>query len=74
MSKKPRTLEASISLLTYIWLKWIDNYDKSNNLRLSVSQRRKSTIRYEQLQALRYKIINEINNNFELQYGINRKH
>jgi hypothetical protein len=65
-NKKPRTLETCISMLVYIWLKWSDNYNKSNNTSLSLLERRQSTIRYESLQTIRYKIISEINYNFQI--------
>jgi hypothetical protein len=65
-AKTPRNLETNISMLVYIWLKWSDNYSKSNDTSLSLSKRRQHTIRYEQLQTIRYKIINEINSNFQL--------
>ena len=65
-NKKPRTLETCISMLVYIWLKWSDNYSKSNNTSLSLLERRQSTIRYENLQTMRYKIISEINHNFQI--------
>ena len=59
-TKTLRSLETNISMLAYIWLKWSDNYNKSNDISLSLLERRQCTIRYEQLQTMRYKIINEI--------------
>jgi hypothetical protein len=65
-TKTPRNLETNISMLVYIWLKWSDNYNKSNDTSLSLLERRQSTVRYENLQTMRYKVINEINCNFQL--------
>lgn len=60
-----RTIDTYIELLTFIWLKWVDNFQKSKNFTYNISDRRKSAERCEKLQRLRYRLITKINKDFE---------
>jgi hypothetical protein len=65
MKKRNRTIEDYISILTYIWIKWINNHEISNDKSLSFSKRREGGERCERLQAVRQKIIILLNREFE---------
>lgn len=62
---KKRSLNLCVELLTYVWIKWIINYEKSNDSNLNIKERRKSADRCEKIQKIRYKIIKQINDIFE---------
>jgi hypothetical protein len=62
---KKREISDYVSLLTYVWIKWIDNHVKSNDVKNDLLIRRKSGERCENLQRIRQKIIQQINKNFE---------
>jgi len=62
---KSRGISDFIGILTYIWIKWIDNHNKSNDTSISFKERRKSGERCEKLQRIRQKVIQEINKNFD---------
>lgn len=62
---KIREISDYVNLLTYIWIKWIDNHNKSNNKNFSFKERRLSGERCEKLQRIRQRIIQLINKNFE---------
>lgn len=64
MSKK-RNLNRCVQILTYLWLKWIVNYEKSNDSSLDMKQRRSCAERCEKMQRIRYKVISEIDRGIE---------
>lgn len=61
---KKRKISDYVNILTFIWIKWIDNHLKSNDLSLSLKERRSCGERCEKLQRIRQKTIQEINNTF----------
>lgn len=61
---KSRNISDFIGILTYIWIKWIDNHNKSNNTSFSLKERRDCGERCEKLQRIRQKTIQEINKTF----------
>lgn len=63
---KKKEISDLINLLTYIWIKWIDNHEISNDSTKSYSIRRKAGERCEKLQSLRQEIIKRINIEFEM--------
>lgn len=63
--KKEKNLDNYISILTFLWFKWIRNHEKSNNQNLSFRQRRECGERCERIQKMRQKIIVRINKLFE---------
>jgi hypothetical protein len=65
MKKRNRKIQDYISILTYIWIKWINNHEVSNNVNFSDKIRRKSGERCEKLQRIRQKIIILLNLEFE---------
>lgn len=62
--KRQRRVPDSVSMLTYVWLKWINNHNKSNDTKLSYKKRRESGERCERLQVLRQRLIIELNDQF----------
>lgn len=64
IKNKKRKLNNYIEILTYIWLKWIDNHTISNDINYSIKKRRYAGERCEKLQRIRQRIIVEINKNF----------
>jgi len=47
-------------MLTYIWLKWADNHDKTNDHSLSMESRASAAKRCELMQKFRRILIQEI--------------
>jgi hypothetical protein len=65
---KKKEISDLINLLTYIWIKWIDNHIVSNDTTKSYLIRRKAGERCERLQSLRQETIKRINKEFEIKY------
>jgi len=63
--KRKRTISDYIAILTYLWVKWIDNHNTSNNAAMSYQLRRASGERCERIQAIRQKAIKEFNRTFD---------
>ena len=59
--KNNRNFSTYVELLTFLWLRWINNHELSNNDSLSYSKRRKAGIRCENIQKIREKTIKEFN-------------
>lgn len=62
---RKREISDYVNILTYIWIKWIDNHLKSNDVSLSLKERRSCGERCEKLQRIRQKTIQEINKTFD---------
>jgi len=60
MGKRKRNLNDCITLLTYIWIKWMDNREKADNDLIDVKIRKNSAIRCEKFQYFRRVLIENI--------------
>lgn len=63
--KRKRTISDYIAILTYLWIKWIDNHNISNNATISYQLRRASGERCERIQAIRQKAVKELNKTYD---------
>jgi hypothetical protein len=64
MKKREKSLDTYVEILTYVWLKCINNHETSNNVIVSAKNRRSAGERCEKLQRVRQKIIRNINDIF----------
>lgn len=62
---REREISDYVNILTYIWVKWIDNHLKSNDTLLTLKERRICGERCEKLQRIRQNAIQEINQTFD---------
>jgi len=62
---KKRNINNYIEILTYIWLKWINNHELANDVNTSLEKRKLSGARCEKLQRIRQRIIININELFD---------
>jgi hypothetical protein len=60
MGKKKRNLSDCITLLTHIWIKWMDNREKADNNLIAIEIRKNSAIRCENAQYFRRLLIENI--------------
>lgn len=66
--KKDRTLEKSIELLVWVWLKWVENNEKTRIETISLEERVNAAKKCEKLQIWRRILIFEIDNFFDLKF------
>lgn len=60
MDKRKRNLNDCITLLIYIWIKWVDNREKADNNLIDVKIRKDSAIRCEKAQYFRRALIENV--------------
>jgi hypothetical protein len=59
--KNKRDFSTYVKILTYLWLKWINNHELSNDSYLSYYTRKQAGIRCENIQKIRQLAIKEFN-------------
>jgi hypothetical protein len=64
-NKRKRNLDKCVSLLTLVWLKWVNNNDLTRKKSLSTDDRVRAAKRCEMLQTYRRVLISEIDAIFE---------
>mgnify|MGYP003131032450 FL=1 len=59
--KNKRNFSTYVEILTFLWIRWINNHELSNNVNLSFTKRKQSGIRCENIQKIRQLTIKEFN-------------